>query len=184
MILVGTQIERFINKGTILGYGVRDVKSKQAKARQNKSGSIIGGTVSKENQKSIACDTFPANKVSEVLQSEVDRISGFVPDKTEPNIVSSCIYRTKGAAAGIRTVSILLREQKDSSTAQRTLATLRDGGKGEEVKGVGDEAYFNTGANQLTVRRDKRLITVTVPGSEDSKQDSKTTAVAIAKLGL
>ena len=135
-MLVGSQVERFLNKGTILGFQVRTVKSQASKARQNRSGSIIGGTVSKENQKSIACDTFPADKVAKIVESEVERISGFVPDRTEPQLVSSCIYRTKGDAKNNRSISILLREQKDESAAKKTLAAFRDTKKGEEVKNL------------------------------------------------
>jgi len=184
LLLVGSQVERFINNGTVFGYEVRTVKSQETRSRQNRSGSILGGDVSKDNQKSIACDTFPADRVSKVLKTDVERISGFVPDRAQPTLVSSCIYRTKGDVKDRRAISILLREQKDEVIAQKMIVSLKQATKGEDVKGLGDEAYFNTSANQLTVRKGKRLITVTVPRTQTSAQDSKTTAVEIAKIGL
>ena len=54
-----SQFERLLSQGTIFGYKVMDTKSKSSSARKNKSGSVVGGQVSKDNQKSIACDKFP-----------------------------------------------------------------------------------------------------------------------------
>lgn len=182
VLLFVTQFERLVTQGTILGYQVRKVQSPVAASNQNRSGSILGGAVAKENEKSIACDTFPAQKVAQVLKQDVERISGFVADKTDPYVISSCIYRTKDAATK-RTVALLVRELKDKQTAQKTLETLRAGSKGAVVKGVGDEAYFNTNANQLTVRVQKKVYTVTVPRVKDS-EDNKSIAVDIVKIAL
>ncbi len=182
VILLGSQVERFISHGTILGYQLRKMESQAAKSNQNMSGSILGATVSKTNQKSIACDTFPANKVSQKLKQDVERVSGFVADKTDPYIISSCIYRTKDAAKK-RTVALLIREQKDKQAAQKTLQTLKSGAKGEVIKGVGDEAFFNVNANQLTVRTGKKLFTVTVPRTENS-EDNKAIAIDIVKIAV
>lgn len=184
LILVSSQVERFINKGTIFGYQARDIKSQQVISRQNSSGSLIDGSIAAENQKSAACEVFPADKVSKILKSDVERISGFLPDRNDPILVSSCIYRTKGDTKDRRSISILLREQKDVVTAQKTIVALKQTTKGEDLKGVGDEAYFNTTTNQLTVRKDKKLVTVTAPRIQSSGQDNKTIAVEIAKIGL
>lgn len=182
LMIVISQIERFVTQGTLLGYQVRSVQSEASKLQQNRSGSLINGKVSKENQKSIACDTFPASEVQKKLKQDVERISGFVADRSDPYLISSCIYRTK-AGDNKRTIALLVREQKDKQVAQKTLQTLKAGSKGDVVKGVGDEAFFNTSANQLTVRVDKKIFTVTVPRVNES-EDNKSLAVDIVKIAL
>ncbi len=184
-ILVITQSERFIREGTLLGYQVRSPQSARSKARQNSSGSVVGGKVADKNVKSVACDTFPQEKVAKILDAEVQRLSGFVPDKTKPLLVSTCIYVSKNDANKAQTVSILLRDMKDDGTAKKTIITIRSGNEdGENITQLGDEAFYNKSANQLTVRKGNRLITVTVPKVEGSKKDNKTIAVEVSKIAL
>lgn len=184
VLLLATQVERFIRVGTILGYQVRTIEADKSTELKNRSGSIVNGKVAEENQKSIACEKFPADRVAKVLESEVERISGFVPDRTTPVLTSSCIYRTKGKTKDARTVAILYREQKDDDAAKKTISSLRNAKNGEDVKKLGDEAFFNINANQLTVRSKNRLITVTTPTTEGAKLSSKAAATEIAKIGL
>lgn len=177
-----SQLERVVRVGTFFGFQVREVNSSRVTSRQNKSGSILGAEVAKKNQKSVACDTVPADKVSSILKQDVERLGGIMADKTKPYLTSSCIYRAKNDK---RTVSILLRDMKDEEVAKKTITTIKSGNKdGEDIDQLGDEAFFNKSANQLTVRKGKRLITVTVPNVEGSEKDSKTIATDISKLAL
>lgn len=184
LLLVISQVERFVRVGTIFGYSARTLKSSQIDPGPNRSGTILGGSVSKNNQKSIACDLFPEDKMKSVLKEDLERISGFVPDKIGEVTTSSCIYRTKGGASSRRTISLLYREQKDEGTAKKILVALRKPNKGSDVSKLGDEAYFNESANQLTVRVNKKLYTITVPEVESAKSTSKDIAIEIAKIAV
>lgn len=185
LIVSITQLERLSSEGTLFGYQVKDVAAKEeADSRKSNSGALVGGTVSKDNKKSIACDTFTSDKVSKILESEVERISGFVEDKTEPNLISSCIYRTKGDSDSPRTISVLMREMKNEDTAKKTFTSISQAKDGEEVKKLGDQAYFNNNSNQLTVRKGKELHTITVAGKNSSKEQNKELAISIVKIVL
>ena len=184
LVLVLSQVERFVRVGTIFGYAVRSTQSAESATVKNRSGSIINGRVSADNKKSIACDLFPENKVKDILKTDVERISGFVPDSVGVTTTSSCIYRTKADAQNRRTISLLYREFKDQATSKKTLESLRKSNKGSDVKKLGNEAYFNESANQLTMRQDKKVYTITVPGTANQKSNSKDTAIQIAKIVL
>ncbi|MDQ5913722.1 MAG: hypothetical protein QG623_341 [Patescibacteria group bacterium] len=185
LIVSISQLERLYNEGTFFGYQIKDNKSKEeSDSRKANSGSLVGGSVSKDNKKSIACDTFPSDKISKILESEVERISGFVEDKTEPNLISSCIYRTKGDSDNSRSVAILMREFKDEDTAKKTFTSISQAKSGEEVKKLGDQAYFNNNSNQLTVRKGKEVYTITVAGKNSSKEQNKELTISIVKIVL
>lgn len=182
IIILVLQIERVIRKGTFLGFEVRSVKTAQVKRLQSQSGSFLDANVSKENQKSASCESFPQAKVSQVLGVDVERVSGFIPDRTEPIKTSSCLYRTKVDKADATTISFLIRELKDEAVAKKNLEGLRQK-SGETIKKLGDDAYFNTSTNQLTVRQGKKLTTITAPG-KFSKKDNKTVTVELARISI
>jgi hypothetical protein len=180
-----SQLERLSSEGTLFGYKVKDVSSKKnAESRGSESGSLVGSSVSKDNKDSLACNSFPADKVSKIIGSEVERISGFVADRTEPYLISSCIYRSKDGSNQKRTVAILMREQKDDESAKKTFAALSKSQSGEEVKKIGDQAYFNNNANQLTVRVGKKLYTITATAKDSSKDKNKEVAIEVVKIVL
>lgn len=180
-----SQLERFTSEGTIFGYKVKDVSSqKEATSRRDNSGSLANGSVSKDNEKSIACDTFPIDKVSGLVGSDMERISGFIADKFDPILISSCIYRTKDDSDTKRTVSILLREQKNDDSAKKTFTALSNPKSGDKADGIGDQAYFNKNSNQLTVRKGKKLFTITASGGKSSKDENKNLAISVIKIVL
>ncbi|MFO0971133.1 MAG: hypothetical protein U0520_02160 [Candidatus Saccharimonadales bacterium] len=183
MVILLSQAERFFTQGTLFGYQVRSVKTKQQIAQQNKSGALLNAEKSAENQKSIACDKFPAAKVKQAMGSEVERISGFVADRTEPTVTSTCIYRTKNGDRNSQSVLILYRELKDETAAKKTLDALKQPKDGEDITGLGDAAYFNTHANQLSVQKGKELFTITIPNASKDKK-SKDVAIGTAKIAL
>lgn len=180
LLVSASQLERLHSQGTIFGYKVRTVKTSSAKARQKNSGSVVNAKVSDKNEKSVACDTFPVDKVSRIVGAEVERVSGFAKDQTDPYLISNCIYVAKGSDSRRLSTSMLLRDMRDVETSKKTFTSISGSRKGEEIKGLGDSAYFSTSSNQLTVRKDKRLITVTVTGSDNTKD----MAVQISKLAL
>ncbi len=182
LIVLALQVERFIYKGTILGYKARTVSSEASRKRQNQSGIIPGASISKENKKSVACEAFSQDKVAAILGSDIERFPGFIEDRKEPNLVSSCIYKTKGNES--KMVSILLRDMKNEDLASKTVEMLKDASNVEPISSLGDQAIYNISANQLTVRLGKRIITVTVSSPQSKDVDGKTTAVTIAELGF
>lgn len=180
-----SQLERLSSEGTLFGYKVKDVSSKEeSKTRRSNSGSLVGGSPSKDNKESIACNTFPADKISKIINSEVERISGFVEDRTEPSLISSCIYRSKQDEEQRRTIAIVMREQKDEENTKKTFTAITKAQNGEEVKDLGDQAYFNNNANQLTVRVGKKLYTITATAQGSSSVENKELATDVVKIVL
>lgn len=182
-ILLVTQAERFITQGTLLGYQVREVKTKQQIIQQNRSGTLLNAEKTAENQKSRACEKFPQEKVKKVAGGDVERVSGFVADRTEPTVTSTCIYRTKDGDRNSQSVLILYRELEDEAAAKKTLDALKQSKDGEDITGLGDAAYFNTHANQLSVQKGKELFTITVPNASKDKK-SKDIAIGTVKIAL
>lgn len=183
-IILAMQIERLVSKGTFFGYKLRSASSKTATQQREQSGSILGGKNAK-NKDAVACKTFTEQKVGEAIGSKVTLLGSLVPDRNKPNLVSNCLYKIEGAdGKSTKTVSILVRDLSSVELAQKTVKSLKSDEKGKDITGLADEAYFNTSANQLTVRKGKRLVTVTVPKSQSDQSDNKDTAIAIAKSGI
>lgn len=185
-VLLIAQAERFVRNGTILGYEVRSVSSKQAQDNRSASGGLLGASQAGEQEKSKACEIFTEDKVSKVVDLDLERVAGFVKDTTEPNLISNCSYKTKGSSKDKNAVgiSILYREKKDTENAKKTIEILKQDKNGEDIGNLGDEAYFNKGTNQLNVRKDNKIITVTVSGKVAEGKDRKDLAKDIAKLSL
>ena len=77
-----------------------------------------------------------------------------------------------------------MREQKDDESAKKTFAALSKSQSGEEVKKIGDQAYFNNNANQLTVRVGKKLYTITATAKDSTKDKNKEVAIEVVKIVL
>ncbi len=179
-----TQIERLVHEGLFFGYRVRTFKTEQQLQQERRSGSLVNSSVSQKNQKSIACDKFPQDRVQEVIGEEIQRVSGFVADQTTPHITSSCIYKAKKGGSDARSVLILYRELENKEVAQKNLEAIKQSKRGEAIKNLADGAYFNTQANQLTLLNKNTLITITVPNNDAKKVSTKDLARNIANIAL
>jgi hypothetical protein len=172
VIAVGFQITR-------LQGNVKKVNTAATKQR-----AAVPATL-KNNEKSVACDTVTAKEVSAVLKTDVERRAGFLVDRTTPYLFSACSYATKVEKGQLsRNVTITMRELANADAAHKAMESLRKAGKGEEVKGVGDEAYYVAASNQMLVRKGKRLVLVIVNKPQKGQPDSKTVSVSVAKLAL
>ena len=179
VLLICSQTERFIYHGTILGYRVRNVQ----KTVSLPSNNLFGGQSG--NQKKLACEKVTQSDVSKLLGEEVREGTSFLPDRTTPNIVSNCIYRTvSDAKSPVRTASILYRETVDINSSKQSITNLQKQGRGADISGVGDQAYYIDSANQLTVRKDKKIVTVTVTKANIGQPASKDVAIKLAVQAL
>ncbi len=166
IVLTVSQLNLLFNKGTLLGYQVRDVAPESSESTEFKP--------------SEACNKAPEQKVSEILGSKVKRIGGSFADRKEPTFISACLYRTEQNP--IRSVTIVIRDERNEYAAQKQQEVLSKRTKTESVEGIGDQAFYFLVSQQLNVRTGKQLITVTVSKpSEDSKISPKDAAVQIAK---
>jgi len=172
--LVVTQTERYIHKGTILGYKVKNVSPSP------KDTSNIFSTSQKP---SAACDKVSEQFVSDALGQEVGRISVGFEDRTEPYFISSCSYRTKETPT--RSVTINIRDTKDEQAAKAAIDNLEKRSQGTTVENVGDKAYYSDLSRQLTAQKGNRIVTVTV-SKESGNGDvaSKDAATKIAQQAL
>lgn len=173
-VLVVSQLERLVTQGTLLGYQVRAGEQKTVSTKTPL------GSASNTPQPSEACKRLTAEDTSTILSAKVERIGGAFGDRTEPNFVSSCIYRA--TEKGMRSVTVILRDAKDQAAAQKSLEITSKLKGVERVNKLGDEAYFNPTAQQLTVRSKKRIATVTVSKpTTESKISSKDAALKMAE---
>lgn len=178
VVLVVTQIERLVNQGTLLGYQIRANESATSKTVQNNSGSLLGFKPS--NQKSLACTKIDLKKVSDVMQVEMKQQPGFMPETQKPVTTSSCVFSANDPSAS-RMFTILMRIRDDEKSAKNILAALSKSSTVEKVNGVADEAIYNKTANQLTVRKEKTVYTLTVSARTAKNFDNKSAAVELAK---
>lgn len=183
-LVVLSQLERVVRVGTIFGFQVREVKDSRVTSRQNKSGTILGADVAKKNQKSVACDIFSEEKIKEAVNTSVKKVGSFVPDRKDPYLSSSCVYTFSDKEQPFRSINILYRKMADAQVAQKTMKAFESIEKIETVQDLGDQAFYNKNTNQLTVRKGEILITVTIPKNSQANADSKTPAIAIAKISL
>lgn len=157
---------------------------KKAKTAVNKQRVEVPQNL-KNNEKSLACDTVTAKEISSALKADVERRAGFLVDRTTPYLYSACSYSTKVDKGQLsRNVTITIRELANADAAHKAVENLRKAGKGEEIKGLGDEAYYAPGSNQMLVRKGKRLTLVVVNKPQKGQPDSKTVSIAVAKLAL
>jgi hypothetical protein len=70
------------------------------------------------------------------------------------------------------------------ASAQQTVASLRKVGKGEDVKGTGDEAYYLATANQFIARKGNKTALVIMSKPSAGEPASLGASQAIAKLAL
>lgn len=166
LLFIISQGYLFINKGTILGYQLRNVEQDANKTSSTAS-------------ESAACKAVPASKVSDVLKLEVKRLGGEFGDITQPNFMSSCVYRTNQTPS--RSVTIIIRESKNQATAEKTFQSAKEKTETEEIKGLGEGAFYSAKSNQLQARQGKRLLTITVSKPiNGSEIDSKTAAIKLS----
>ncbi len=169
LVLMASQVERFVNKGTVLGYQVRRVP---------KTSSIASKDLSKRmTSSSKVCKQISADFVSKQLKQEVTE-STFLPDKIQLENFSSCMFRTKEKP--FRSVSVTVRERSNEDEAKKTLVTAAKQSVEVKIEGV-DEAYFTEKANRLTARRGSKVATIVVMSSANDKVPSQDAAVAMAK---
>lgn len=173
LVIAGLLVERFVHKGTLLGYQVRKVDS-DSKQKQLSND---------ENQKSQACESASAEAVGEVLGAEVLRIGGSFADRTKPTFISSCSY--KSVQKPSRSVTIVLRDAVSNDAAKSALDAVAKNNQVDKIDNLGDNAYFSHVSQQLTVVSQRRITTVTINKPHEVSQiESKDAAVQIAKLIL
>lgn len=170
LILGVLLIERFIHQGTVLGYQVRKntVETAQQSADTNKQ------------KTSYACEQTPEKKVADILGEAVVRVGGSFADRSKPQFMSLCTYRTNTKPA--RIVTIVIHDEADKQVAESAVKKVSERSGVSEVS-LGDKAYFAKDARQLTVQKAKRIITITVSQPTDSSTTPNEEAVTkIAKL--
>lgn len=156
--------ERFVDSGTFFGYQVR---SKKPSVKINS-----------EQVETLACSKLTNEEVSGVLGAKAKRIGGAFPDKTEPNLISTCSYML--SLQPTRNVTVLIRDSATDDAAKNAINDIKKRNKVEVIDGFGDEAFFSPVARQLNVRDGKRIISVTVSKPVDgSKKSNKEAAIEL-----
>lgn len=167
LVLVGWIAERLIHAGTLFGYQVVEKSSSLATDKDTPV-------------KTLACDKLTTKEVEEVLGTKVTRIGGIFPDKTEPNFISNCSYKTEGVKA--RNVTVLVRDATNKAAAQNAFNDVKKRNDYEAVKSLGGEAIFTPVARQINVVTGKRIVSITVSDpTESSSKDNKSVVIELYK---
>lgn len=177
-----SQIERFINNGTLFGYQVR----RTAGSTQVLTGRTALGGLGAATQMSVACKKVTQSDVSKALKTDVEAAQSFLGDRQVPNLISSCIYRTSTDPKKnipLRTTSILYREYDSDTIAKQSLASTQKRSGVDTLK-LGDEAYYVDVMNQLTVRKGKNTVVITISKATGNVPQSKDAAVILSKSAL
>ncbi len=157
-----SQLERLSSQGTFFGYKLRQVSTESIKENRGKSGRIKNPKGLSDGSNSEACKALTKDEASAVFGLEFSVSSGFVEDKKEPNLISSCIYTSKDKDGKDVLVSFLMRDQESKESAQKTFKAISDSSSVEQVSSLGDGAQFNKSSNQLTVIKDNKILTLTL----------------------
>jgi hypothetical protein len=179
LLLAVFVVERFITQGTILGYKVRQTSS-ESRVNKAKSGGLVNQGKIGDPNNTIACQRTNIDTVRTVLGDPEVQKSSIAPDRTEPRLVSSCLFYSAQAQTSGRTGSLLIRDQNDVAAAQKIMQTLGSSEDTTRVDDIGDEAVFNDSSNQLTYRKDRTLYTITVSSKGTEPFDSKAASTGIA----
>ena len=180
LIVSVSQLERLSSEGTLFGYQVKDIAGvKESNTKKAKSGSVVDVSKLPDGSYNEACKILTLEDIRSFRKAEFKQSAGLVPDTKEP-LLSTCIYSTKSQDGTFEMVSILLRSKENSDSAKKLISSLRQQDEGEDISGLGDEAYFNRKANQLTIRIDSRLVTITHSSSKEDL-DTKSITVELAK---
>ncbi len=168
LLFIGLITERLINKGTIFGYQIRHVKKS----------SILSDDQPKPSK---TCETVNEEQIKNIMGVKATRSGGTFGDRNEPTFISTCTYKLEDTP--FRTITMVVRDTTDNDSAKKQIqsAVARKGS--ESVDKLGDEATYSDSANQLIVRKGKKIYTVSVsrPG-QASTISSKDASVAIANL--
>lgn len=165
-----SQLYLLLHNGTLLGYQVRHVESSSSRSKEL-------------NGDNAACRLLEVGAVGRVLGLSMMSPTSAVGDVTNPGLISSCFYRSEQTPS--RSVTVMLRDSKDESTAKQQFQAPKARFKTETITDKGDEAFFVTAVNQLHVRQGKRLITITVSESVDGSDiPTKEAAHELSKVML
>lgn len=127
---------------------------------------------------SRACDSVNIKSVEEVLGEKAERIAGQFDDRTEPNLLSTCLYRTLKRPS--RAVTVTIKETRDEEGSKQAMIVNSRRAETETIKGLADEAQYTTPARQLTVRDRNRITTITVsPPTKSSEKDSRDATIEL-----
>lgn len=173
VLLIASQLERFLHKGTVLGYQVR-----------HSGTSVVGNSANQfTTNDNTACKKVSSKDVQTALGESVSQTGAGLHDRIQPTFLSICSYRTTNQPT--RSVSIVIRDARDENAAKATFGAVAKRQGSETVNKLGDQAAFVTNSNQLMVRKGKRLVTVTVTKASGSdKASSKDVALKIAPKAL
>ncbi len=178
LLALGSQIERFIHKGTILGYSVRSTRTNNIQ-----SAALSDQQRGNAAKNSKVCQAVSADAVEDILNQPVETLTGFSPPAHSMSNFSSCAYQTITSDQSQRTVILSIRTVDSVALAQQTIDRIKQRG-GTVVDGAGDQAVYLEESGQLTARKDKRLVTATVSGQGNQEVSSKTATIKFAKLLL
>lgn len=180
VLLLLSQIERFVHEGTLLGYEVRNTKRhSQIKKQKAQSGKITDTRKLPDGKDNKACKVLNAEEVASVRPVKFIQNGGLTPDSKSP-LISTCIYSFKGDKGGFEMITLLLREKASSDAAKKVIGNLQKSKQGQEIANIGDAAYFNGDTNQLTVVKGSTIYTLTFSSSEKSL-NSKDITTNLAK---
>lgn len=171
-LFIGWIVERYVHKGTFFGYQVRHVKTSNPFTGSNN-----------EQKSSKVCESITSDDIKSILGVAASRMGNAFGDREKPTFISTCTYKLEDTP--IRVVTMVVRDTSDEATAKKQFQTLTERKGSQKIDGLGDEATYLDSANQVSVRKGKRLYTVSISKpTKSSKKSSQDGATEIVKLLL
>lgn len=183
LVLVASQAISLAVDQKIFGINVSKVSTNQEDDKKAKFNPIT------EEQdlasQSLVCKTVSAEDVSRAVGQKVTP-GAISADIKEPNLFSSCIYRTSAKdsdQANKRSVTISLQDKAEKSKAEEELQKFVQKGYQDlqEVSGVGDEAYYAPELSQLVIQKDRRIVSVFIDSGDKKVTEKPDIAKSLAQ---
>jgi hypothetical protein len=182
VLVLGSQLERFVTHGTVFGYQLRRVGHTTVSSTivSQSASSGIAATSGVHNQ---ACQKVTKQDVASVLGGQVAAGQGMVSDRTTPYLLSNCAY-TATASSVTQTVAIVYRQYASDQAAKQVYSALAQRDANSPVHGVGQQAFFVSTTNQLTALDHQKLVVITITGKAKSTATLQAQATRLATISL
>lgn len=132
---------------------------------------------------SSLCNKITASQVESSIDQNVEKSESGIPDtKTQEGTVTSCTYTLQASPSQkIRSISVIERSLHRESNAQQAYAQLTQSG-GKSISNTERDAFILPNSNQLIIRKDNRVITVTIARVSSGAQDFTATLEQLSEL--
>lgn len=178
IILIGSQIFTFFNKGEIFSIKVRTVK------KNTNTQAIIAKRAKQDIADSFVCKTVSVDYIKELTGNDVNQSTFYADVKVKDRISNStCLYASDAKSTKVEdrfTATISYQEKESKEAAIKEAQKIKQKSDVKSVGNIADEAYYSTDSGQLTVRKNNQVVNVFIKLGSNLKLDPQDIAERIA----